>query len=302
MLAVDAPVSPGEPASSVLGRRTAGPEDVIRSVPTFPIRRHSIQLRWSGADMRSRRQLLAGLCATAGVLVGSATALAREREDAGDGWPMARYDPAGTVHDPDAVGPKDGVAVAWRSDIGSAMPPLSAPILVGGTLYAVGCHDLIALDSDTGEVRFTRGEQYWSSPTRATARTYRSDALAVSGRAGVHGLSADGGYELFGLSIGTERWHSPGSATRRWSSSTPREPSPVAADGTVYTIDPGTDRLLALDASTAAPAIGSNPDYAPRTASPRGACVSNAPGRLTGTRSQSSPKLAVRNSPRLVAA
>ncbi|WP_440770547.1 PQQ-binding-like beta-propeller repeat protein [Natronorubrum sp. DTA28] len=165
-------------------------------------------------------------------------------------WPMARYDPSGTGHNSAASGPKDGVEVAWQRDRESPMYGLAAPILVGETLYVVGRGSLVAFDRTTGDIRFARDGRYWSTPARAEARAYRHDTLAVSGRKGIRGVSADGGYAAFGRSVGTERWHSHGGELRRWSSSSPREPSPVTADGTVYGVVPDTDRVVALDASS----------------------------------------------------
>ncbi|MDG5819169.1 PQQ-binding-like beta-propeller repeat protein [Natronococcus sp. A-GB7] len=203
--------------------------------------------------MLSRRQLLVGVGVTgttgAAAAVSSAP-LASERDDGRYDWPMARYDPAGTGHNPDAAGPKDGAEVAWQQDTESPMHGLTAPILLGETLYGVGRQSLVAFDRESGEIRFARDGQYWSTPARASAKAYRSNTLAVSSREGVHGLNAGGGYELFGRSIGTERWHAPGEESRRWSGSAPREPSPVTADGTVYAIDPGSDRVVAVDASS----------------------------------------------------
>ncbi|WP_255168856.1 PQQ-binding-like beta-propeller repeat protein [Natrononativus amylolyticus] len=199
--------------------------------------------------MLSRRHLLAG----AGVsLVGTlgGRVLADRSSSSPFDWPMTRYDPAGTGYNPDASGPKDGVEVAWLRDTESPMHGLTAPILVGETLYGVGRQDLVAFDRDTGEIRFTREGQYWSSPARADATAYRSDTLAVSSYEGVYGLSAGGGYELLGRSVGTERWHAPGEDTGNWSGSPAREPSPVAADGTVYATVPDTDRVVAIDASS----------------------------------------------------
>ena len=165
-------------------------------------------------------------------------------------WPMARYDPAGTGYNPDATGPSDDAVVVWQRDTDSSMHGLTAPILVGETIYAVGQHSLVAFDRDTGEIQFTRDGQYWSTPARATASAYRSDTLAVNGREGIRGLSAGGGYEVFGRSVGTERWHSHGRETQRWSSSSPQEPSPVAAGEMVYAIAPDTDRVVAIDGSS----------------------------------------------------
>ncbi|EMA36927.1 pyrrolo-quinoline quinone [Halobiforma lacisalsi AJ5] len=165
-------------------------------------------------------------------------------------WPMARYDPAGTGYNPAASGPRDDVEIVWQQDTETPMYGQTPPILVGGTLYVIDRQSLVAFDRDTGEIRFTRDGQYWSTPARAAARAYRSDTLVVSGRAGLLGLSAGGGYEVGDRSIGTERWHSHGRETQRWSSSTPREPSPVTVDETAYAVVPDTDRVVAVDASS----------------------------------------------------
>ncbi|ADD04850.1 PQQ repeat protein [Natrialba magadii ATCC 43099] len=219
--------------------------------------------------MPSRRRLLVGAAGIAGAvgttvtaaaLAGTEPILADNGEDADRAdradhtdrieWPLARYDPAGTAHNPDASGPKSTPELAWRQDTASTMHGLTAPILVGDTLYGVGRDSLVAFDRDTGEIQFERSGSYWSTPARAEATAYRSDTLAVYSRTGVYGLSADGGYELLGRPIGTERWHAPGQDTSNWSSSSAREPSPVAADGTVYAVIPETDRVAALDASS----------------------------------------------------
>ncbi|ELY68015.1 PQQ-binding-like beta-propeller repeat protein [Natrinema versiforme] len=199
--------------------------------------------------MPSRRRLLVGLSGTAVALTGTYATLGATNAERLE-WPMVRYDPAGTGSNPDAAGPKDGVEVAWQRDTDSSMYGQTAPILVGETLYAVGQQSLVAFDRETGEIRFVRDGQYWSSPARAAAKAYRRDTLAVNGREGIYGLSAGGGYEVFGRSIGTERWHSHGRESQRWTSSSPREPSPVAANGSVYAVVPDSDRVVALDASS----------------------------------------------------
>ncbi|SFB83897.1 Outer membrane protein assembly factor BamB, contains PQQ-like beta-propeller repeat [Halobiforma haloterrestris] len=205
--------------------------------------------------MPSRRRVLAGGTLGLAGVVGGVRSLERPVPlDTGGNsafdWPMARYDPVGTGYNPDASGPRDDVEIVWQQDTETPMYGQTPPILVGETLYAIGRQSLVAFDRDTGEIRFTRDGQYWSTPARAAARAYRSDTLVVSGRAGLLGLSAGGGYEVGGRSIGAERWHSHGRETRRWSSSTPREPSPVTVDETAYAVVPDTDRVVAVDASS----------------------------------------------------
>lgn len=163
---------------------------------------------------------------------------------------MARYDPAGTAHNPAASGPAAGAAVRWEAPVDSAAGP-AAPIAIGGAVVLSRRGGLVALDRETGRVRFERGGySYLSSPTRAPARAYRSDVLAVRGREGLHGLAADGGYEVAGRSVGLERWHAPGREPTIRTSATPVEPSPVAVEGTIYASLPEAGSVVAVDASS----------------------------------------------------
>lgn len=180
---------------------------------------------------------------------GAGTATGSESAGSTD-WPMARYDPAGTGHAASTTGPRDDVQVVWERDPGERVRSGSPLTLLGDTLYMVGRRSLIALERDTGDVRFTRSGSYHSTPTRATAEAYRTPTLAVASTQGVYGLSADGGHELLGLEFGSERWYGPGSEPDVFRVGPPAEPAPVAEDGTVYAVDPGTDRLLAIDASS----------------------------------------------------
>lgn len=166
-------------------------------------------------------------------------------------WPMARYDAAGTGANSAAVGPKDGVQLRWESNPDASVRGPAAPILCGDTLFCTGRASLVAVDCETGHVRFERdGYSYLSGPTRAEASAYQTDALAVRGREGIHGLSAGGGYTLAGYTVGLERWHAPGREPLVRTSANPTPPSPVAADGVVYAVIPETNRVVALDANS----------------------------------------------------
>ncbi|MFP8951586.1 PQQ-binding-like beta-propeller repeat protein [Natrialbaceae archaeon A-arb3/5] len=212
--------------------------------------------------MPSRRRLLAaGGLAAAGLVgaISTAPGSVRPRSTAGArsqssidefDWPMARYDAAGTGHNPAASGPTDGVQVRWKRELDASVRGSAAVICADGTLFVVGRRSLVALDAGTGRVRFTRSGSYQSSPAHAKASAYRTDTLAVTSREGIYGLNAGGGYELAGVSVGVERWHAPGDAPGYRTSANPREPSPVAVDGTVYAAVPETGRLIAIDASS----------------------------------------------------
>ncbi|MFC4542891.1 PQQ-binding-like beta-propeller repeat protein [Halosolutus amylolyticus] len=209
--------------------------------------------------MPSRRRVLAGSgLALAGLLGSSAVSDSRrvplpatvsaDRSTAFD-WPMARYDPAGTGHNPDASGPKDDASIVWEQRLDESTYGVTAPILVRDALFTVDRQGLVALDRETGEVRFSRTGSYLSSLARADASAYRTETLAVTGSEGVYGLNAGGGYEFGGFAFGSERWHGPGRESAYSTRASPGE-SPVAADGSVYAIVPDTDRVVALDANS----------------------------------------------------
>lgn len=165
-------------------------------------------------------------------------------------WPMVRYDAAGTSHNPDASGPRDDVRVRWEREIDPGSYDWHSPILTGDTLFATGRDSIIALDRESGDVRFTRSGTFRSAPARAAASAYRTDTLAVSSPDGIRGLNAGGGYDLLGLEFGLERWHGAGagSGSSARSSSTTRPP--VTDGETVYAIAPTAHRAVALDANS----------------------------------------------------
>ncbi|MEY7848783.1 PQQ-binding-like beta-propeller repeat protein [Natrarchaeobius sp. A-rgal3] len=165
-------------------------------------------------------------------------------------WPMRRVDAAGTGYSPAASGPKDGVQRRWKRDPDASIRGTAAPILVGDALYVVGRRSLVALERETGHTRFVRDGPFFSAPAYVETSAYRTDALAVSGSAGIYGLDAAGGYDLPGRAVGLERWHAPGDPPSGYLSAEPREPSPVVADGTVYATLPETDRIAAFDANS----------------------------------------------------
>jgi outer membrane protein assembly factor BamB len=204
--------------------------------------------------MMPRRRLLAGGgVAVAGVVGGLHTLDLPVRTVATTDieWPMARFDAAGTGANPEASGPKENPQIRWECEPETGVLGSAPPILVGDTLFTAGRGAVVGVDGDTGTVRFERsGYSYLSSLTRAKADAYRSDTLAVTGREGIHGLNAGGGYAVAGRSIGLERWHAPGQEPAIRTIANPTEPSPVASEGTVYAVVPETNRVVALDANS----------------------------------------------------
>ncbi|WP_205427384.1 PQQ-binding-like beta-propeller repeat protein [Halorussus sp. MSC15.2] len=64
------------------------------------------------------------------------------------------------------------------------------------------------------------------------------------------GLNAGGGIRLFDREFGVERWHGPGHESRFGVFGPPTAVPPVAADGTIYAAIPGTEHVVALNASS----------------------------------------------------
>ncbi|NHN58409.1 MULTISPECIES: PQQ-binding-like beta-propeller repeat protein [Halorussus] len=174
---------------------------------------------------------------------------ADDADDAGLDWPMARYDAAGTGYNPRASGPTDGVREKWVREPDEFSGGTGSPVLVDGTLFATG-GSLLALDADSGETRFAHEGSYRSSPARAAAEAYATDTLAVTAPAGAYGLNAGGGLRLLGRAFGVERWHGPGEEPGFSVFGPPTAVPPVAVDGTVYAAIPGTEHVVALDASS----------------------------------------------------
>ncbi|OVE85335.1 outer membrane protein assembly factor BamB family protein [Natronolimnobius baerhuensis] len=204
--------------------------------------------------MPSRRQVIASGGLTAAALAGAYRSFDGPVEPssvatASVEWPMARADGAGSGYNPDASGPTDEAAIRWVEEIDGLRYP-SSPILVGDTLFVVGRDRVAALERESGDVRFTRRGSYQSSPAPARASAYRSDTFAVAGEGGIYGLNAAGGYELFGRSIGVERWHAPDRKPNRRISAPPYRPPPVAIGDTIYAIVPETNRVVALEANS----------------------------------------------------
>ncbi|ELY43828.1 PQQ-binding-like beta-propeller repeat protein [Natronorubrum sulfidifaciens] len=199
--------------------------------------------------MPSRRWLLAGASATLAGLIGGHAVADQAGTEAVD-WPMARYDAAGTGHNPNTTGPRDDVQIAWDRDLAASARGVLPPILHTDTLYVVG-GAVTALEAETGTVEFTRDGDYQSSPARADADVYRTDTLAVSSPDGLAGLNAGGGIDLplLGSQFGLERWDGPSEVSRSSIFGPPNAPPPIAVDDTIYAAVPGTNHLVALAAN-----------------------------------------------------
>lgn len=201
--------------------------------------------------MPSRRRLLASSGFAFAGLFGSYAAVTdgADRSDPSTlDWPMARYDAAGTSHNPAASGPKANPRLAWDGtleDTGGFV--IAPPVVVDDTVVA-GHDDLVAFDAGTGDVRFSYGVS-GSSPAYASTSIYRTGTLAVNSPSGTVGLNAGGGLDLFGLRVGERRWGGPGSEPDSPVPGTPNlPPPPIAVGETVFTAVPDAGAIVALEA------------------------------------------------------
>ena len=203
----------------------------------------------------TRRALLSGVGAL-GLGAGALVAAGADGTDGPD-WPMYRYDPAGTAHNPAARVPREQPTERWShefDDMGFMTP---GPILHDGQVF-VARRSLTAFDANSGEQVFgieDEGKPFLSTPAVATARAYVSPALVTASEYGLQAVGIGGGPELPVLDGD--------GLARRWSTGKqPDNPvieslsfgsewgsAPVAADGIVFL---GGDEIAAVDASSGA--------------------------------------------------
>ncbi len=185
----------------------------------------------------TRRQVLTVGGTAAAALAGGYAFAERTTGDPDtlEGWPMSRGNPAGTGYAPDATPPRDGVTVAWKQSfegrLGFGYHP--SPVVADGQVYAVG-EELVALNTDTGDIEFRTRTNGQTAPAIAPVRAYNSPTLVVGDNGDAMGLHADGGFTVLGSAVGRERWRlsATGGGTLSFGSSDPGPP-PVVADGLV---------------------------------------------------------------------
>jgi outer membrane protein assembly factor BamB len=176
----------------------------------------------------TRRRLLgAGAAAAVGAGVVEQTAGPSPTFDATPpdpgSWPMPRYGPRNTGHNPHAAIPRSDPGVAWRTDAGTDVEALA---VADETVFAAGSHGVVALDADDGR------ERWRALVSAATLCVHDGTVVAVSGEVGkITAIDAASGEVAW-------RWERDGSAGH----------AVIAADGTVYAGLHGV--LAAFDAAT----------------------------------------------------
>jgi parallel beta-helix repeat protein len=157
-----------------------------------------------------------------------------------------------------AINPVTG-ALIWNQTLSLSAGSLSSPAVVGGRVYVGGASGMYAFDEVTGALVWNNtGGLTWryhalSSPAVADGRVY------VGHLAGIKAYDADTGAVLWNQTIGGRTdYH------------------PSVANGVVYAVAVGTNKLLAYDAST-----GTNIwNYTPLTVATGYSSVAIANGRL----------------------
>lgn len=199
--------------------------------------------------MPFRRRLLAasGICVAG--LAGASYATETPTTVSGRAdWPMARFDPACTGAT-EQSGPVTEPTLRWHKLDGTRFTDHAPPALLEETLVATGDRSFAALNRDNGDLQFERNFSHISGPTLARADAYRHDVIAVRGTTGIYGLSSAGGFEVAGIDVGLQRWHTPQAAPPN-PTGVVRKASTVAVDGVIYGVVPETNRIVAIDANS----------------------------------------------------
>lgn len=194
-----------------------------------------------------------------GALGLGAGALVAAGDDGSDGpdWPMYRRDPAGTAHAPEATVPRERPTERWSHEFDDMGFKTPGPIRHDGRVF-VARGSLTAFDAASGDRLFRiasdgDGSRFLSTPAVASARAYVTPSLVTGSEYGFRAIGVDGGPDL-PVVDGT-------GLARRWSTGQQPDsrrlaslgfgdgwqPSPVAADGTVFASDDG---IVAVDASS----------------------------------------------------
>lgn len=186
--------------------------------------------------MPSRRSLLAtvGAASVAGLAgCSSNSGYDRAARDAGDAtdWPTAGHDRQHTRYVPDGTGPRSGVTERWRVGTGRHT---AEPVVAGETAFATVSHDVLALDIETREERWSvapenRAAVYWAAPTVYDGTAY---------------VAGDRMVRAFDVETGEQRWvHESGRLTTA--------PPIVSASGTSLLVGSG-ETIVRLDRETGA--------------------------------------------------
>jgi len=164
-------------------------------------------------------------------------------------WPMTQRDPGATGYTPTSSGPVKDATIRWKQPLDTGFPAYSvpSPVVADGVVYAIG-QELLAVDADSGDVRFRRPYAADVAPAVEHARAYRTPTVAIHSADGVTALHGHGGHEVGGQSVATTRWTGPSGQDDDLLDGGGSGVPPVAADGIVLAYT--DDSLTAFDASS----------------------------------------------------
>ena len=164
-------------------------------------------------------------------------------------WPMSQRDPGATGYAPTSSGPVTDATIRWKQplDTGFAAYSVPSPVVADGVVYAIG-QELLAVDADSGDVRFRRPYAAGVAPAVERARAYRTPTVAIHNAGGVTALHGHGGHEVGGRSVAATRWTAPHGRDDDLFDGGGTGVPPVAADGTILTY--ADSSLTAFDASS----------------------------------------------------
>ncbi|SDM57660.1 Outer membrane protein assembly factor BamB, contains PQQ-like beta-propeller repeat [Halogranum gelatinilyticum] len=191
--------------------------------------------------MPSRRQFLAGL-ATGGT-GGIAGCLGSDSDDAADAagdatdWPTFGHDTRNTNYNPQGSAPTASPTERWRVE---SFQISAQPVLADGTVYAPVGADVLAIDAESGDVKWSadpdnRGAIYWAPPTVHEGVVYLGD-----GDERLRAFDAETGEVLWQRTFGGE----PFEGIYSTPTVTIRGLTVGTAGGTVYTLDPETGEAV----------------------------------------------------------
>ncbi|MBV0923344.1 PQQ-binding-like beta-propeller repeat protein [Halomicroarcula limicola] len=148
--------------------------------------------------MPSRRSFLAsaGVATIAGVAGCQTDSGYDDAADAaGDDtdWPTTGHDRQHTRYVPAGSGPRSGVTERWRVASGLVT---AEPVVVGDTVLATVGSDMVALDAESGEKRWSadpenQGASYWAAPSVYDGTAY---------------VTGDGRARAFDIESGEQQW------------------------------------------------------------------------------------------------
>lgn len=178
-----------------------------------------------------------GLTGLAGCLGGNDYDTAADAAGDDADWPTFGHDGRNTNYNPQGTAPTDSPSERWRVE---SYRTTAQPVVADGTVYAPVGADVLAIDAESGEVKWSadpenRGAIYWAPPTVRDGVVYLGD-----GNERLRALDAETGQVLWERTFGGETFEAIYGAP----TVTLRGITVGTTDGNVYTVDPSTGETV----------------------------------------------------------